>query len=379
MSSQQTLYVGEATFYPGPPTVNVIAVDAQGGTSNWQTTLAQAGTTEGQSLQIVDRILYASHAVSGSVYPCMITALDAQDGHIIWQYQTDTQLQTQILQTRLYQNVLYLHVLYIQNGEIYSAVEARRVQGAELLWRYATNGTLLFAQCVFTKQIVYLTTCSQENGHEGAMGAVCTIQALRGSDGQRLWQTVSAPDLLRIIATDQTIYAVYELNSVRASSSMQGFEVRALSAQDGSLLWKQTLQDIGDALRDLIVLNNVLYLCCEWQLIALHVQNGKRLWVRQGLYTPGLQTADTLFYALHNHEEFCAFNIQSGDYVWCNKIDDAGSFTIASESVVYTAANFRGKVHALQKSDGHELWSYEGDPGRRVFGLVLDDIGVCGW
>ncbi len=32
MSDQQTLYIGDATFFPGPPTVNVTAVDAGDGT-----------------------------------------------------------------------------------------------------------------------------------------------------------------------------------------------------------------------------------------------------------------------------------------------------------------------------------------------------------
>jgi outer membrane protein assembly factor BamB len=70
---------------------------------------------------------------------------------------------------------------------------------------------------------------------------------------------------------------------------------------------------------------------------------------------------------------YCALDVRNGEIVWCSNVAQTSTVTVANGTEVFTAANFEGTVHALQKSNGSQVWQYKVEgTDRRVFGLALE-------
>src|SRR6266568_5706711 len=124
-SKGHTLYVGHATFASGPKFAAVTAVDVSDGKKIWQTTIAQSGTAPLQEpLQFLDGVVYAVHFLS--IDMSVVVALDAKDGHIIWQYKTENQ--KQIIRLVVCHEVMYMDILTRHSTGNKRAIEARRLK-----------------------------------------------------------------------------------------------------------------------------------------------------------------------------------------------------------------------------------------------------------
>jgi outer membrane protein assembly factor BamB len=359
MPTHQLLYIADATFFGDTLSAIVTAVDAQTGTKHWQTILAPSHTTERASLQLVDDVLYALYASPGSTFPDTLTALDARDGKVIWQHQKDGKNDEQISKIYVDQDILCLYVTYRLSK---ATIEVYRVQDYQRQWHSTTTRILLLADCLFTKNIAYNISYPRLS-----LLSSCTVRALHSSNGKELWHSTLALTIKKMVATEHSLYIAYNLTSSRGS-----MEVRALSPDDGSLFWKSALKN-KNPLKNMMVLNNVLYLEGFSYLTALDALDGRHLWTLEQSYSPQFQTNDHLLYAYHDHRELCALDPQSGTTLWCSQIREAGSFTVTTENNAYTAASYSGTVHALRKSNGQPVWSYENDSGRRIFGLAVGE------
>ncbi|GCE16086.1 outer membrane protein assembly factor BamB family protein [Tengunoibacter tsumagoiensis] len=359
---QQFVYFGDATFFPGPTSTDITALDAQTGTQIWRTAISSGSPGGHSSLQLLNDTLYIVHADSSdTLFPDTVTAINRLNGQIIWRYRLTNQPEAQIIAAHILHDVICIQTLAIHDGRLQTAIEAIRTSDAAPCWRYS-QPTELLGQCLATEKGLLLFSGTQ-NPLDNQVHT--TVRYLHATTGQQLWQFTPSYAVEKITATSDVLI----VSGSQADQSTT--EVTALEARRGTPLWNTTIAK--PTIQALVTLDTTIYLNDLYFLAALNSEDGKVLWMAHEMYQVGIVTtvqADRL-YVHQNNEALTALDCRTGTPIWSTKLESCGVFTLADRDTVYTATNFLGTMNALQASNGQLRWSYANEPGRRIFGLAI--------
>ncbi len=214
-----------------------------------------------------------------------VVALRASDGAVLWQYQSQTA---------------------VQQFAAGSGFVSFFVQGA-LVTLHASDGTRAWAQgfegyyAPFLKiggDVLYLGAAKLSTTSE-------EVQALRVSDGTRLWlQSAAQGQQLLAVGVNAAYLSIPDTNNNQT--------LKALRGSDGTLLWQKSLKD-ANSLR-LLADADTLYLVFARRLSAWRANDGSQLWQQpihllDGGYSYDLAASDGSVYlgvgGLFHHGSGC--------------------------------------------------------------------------
>ncbi|GCE14452.1 outer membrane protein assembly factor BamB family protein [Tengunoibacter tsumagoiensis] len=376
----KTLYIGAGSFANDPKTITLSAVDQTTGTQQWSQVIAHTTVANFQSLQVANGILYVTYPLinSDQPVPTAISALDAKDGHQIWQYKAEPQ--TQIDNLQVCDGIILLYLSDTTTNT--QSIQARRTSDASLIWNYHPNGYV--SRPVITKDSIYTVTATipdlQKCGTQSTKNTCntfSTIHALQRNDGKERWhsnQYTTSFGSVTITATQQAVYAIYPTASAQSLQNQQNIEISnavdALSVQEGTQIWHAQTR-INNVISQSIVNAGILYVGGKG-VEALQASTGSSLWTNPDMEAQNLQiTSQGIYSAEPGTQKFCNLDLQNGKNQWCATAPDSGTITATSSDTIYTGANFAGTIYALQKTDGRERWHYQTETDHRIFALAL--------
>lgn len=212
-------------------------------------------------------------------------------------------------------------------------IEAVNAATGKQIWRKPYPGIIYPLQGA--NGIAYVSSCG------AADTATCSIEALKVSNGNRLWSYTSNLG---------TIWDLYQNGVVYGINYSRFF---ALNATTGAILWQKTLQKYPyqDANMTPVVSGKGLYFatCNETK------------------QTPTYQSC-----------YFFAFNATNGEELWhislgSNMNNNILALPTVMDGVVYTAS-FGGVIHAFNAATGATLWTYA--TGGQIVNPLLSSQGL---
>lgn len=139
-------------------------------------------------------------------------------------------------------------------------------------------------------------------------------------------------------------------------------QLLALDTRDGSLLWKDSLNE-NFVYSNPLLIGNILY-CGSTQgnMYAFNARNGKVIW-KKTLSTTGIESPATvdgnMLYVGTNDDYFIALNAMTGEPVWEFKT----GYNVSTKAVIFNNTVIFGSsdryVYSLDKATGRLVWKYE--------------------
>jgi outer membrane protein assembly factor BamB len=367
------------TYEPSP----LYALSATTGKVLWQ--FSPPGAI-GLWVLVQDGVVYAEGESAASVSAVgapatrqyTLTALQAKDGHVLWQEAPSPLLsQSELLGTG--PGVVYIRQAVDNvSGELTSsAVSALDAGTGRVLWTatlVASDGTVERPPVV-TSGIVYVQT---------SRGAVYALEANTGI--QRWYIAGAAP---QYPTGSYGIVAPAVANGLVYATGLEG--VTAYRVTDGSVAWHYQPQTMTQGLTPSVpvLVSGVIYVTVgnRVETVALRASSGAVLWKRQGFNPPdfGPVLVDDSLLIVNGpiivNDPYYPNDSEGGTAVYALKMTDGSqawqaSYTpsgryysedIAAETlgsgahgsgVLYIGSG-DGVVHAVRMSDGHQLWRYQ--------------------
>ena len=301
-------------------------------------------------------------------------------------------------------------VAYI--GSTDGTVTALRVGDGVPLWTYHNKSGE--ESITVANGVVYLVPYIFDNST--ATVSIVTVDALRATDGSRLWSRTfmtDSPATLQLIVVNGVVYLRSEfmrIDALRANDgtllwhytartafvsmpvvtkgivcvSTQDGVISVLRASDGLLLWKYLSGDLTTP----VAVDDIIYLNLhERGIEALRASDGKPLWhytsPAPATYLP-LLISNGVVYISTEEGTISALRVTNGSLLWriMLHVPNQLSFLIVQDGVIYTNEN-DGIVYALHSRDGSELWHYQGQASEGLLmvtqgGVYLASYGSSG-
>jgi outer membrane protein assembly factor BamB len=294
---------------------------------------------------VVDGVAYVC-SQNGNIY-----ALDASNGTPLWTFhsKTETTLLT-IAGGLVYANGLdwntnnsYLYTINASDGTLH---QHYNMQGSD--------GSAVAALGVLDKVIYAVSTTG--------------LYAFDAASSKQLWRTpissqqnYSAPQLI-----DGVLYiASSEISHHSATEPQDSYEY-AYNPTNGAMLWRSAKVN-GFILSTPTIVNGAVYFGAQdGYAYALNARDGSLLWrVRAGgpVY-PSPKTASRVVYIGEtsnsgDNDFIIALNAADGSMRWYKKMRNYLGDPLAMEGGVLYFGTWDGVVHALNASDGTQLWSHK--------------------
>jgi outer membrane protein assembly factor BamB len=148
-----------------------------------------------------------------------------------------------------------------------------------------------------------------------------------------------------------------------------------LNATTGFMLWKR-----GDVAGSPSVVGGLVYVGGREEdvsyLFALNASDGGEEWRYMGAVGSSPAVIENVVY-VGLSSDFYALDANTGDKVWNSSIFYGYSSPTVVDGVVYFGAE-DGAVHALNATDGGDLWSFQTGSGVRSSPAVVDGMVFVG-
>jgi outer membrane protein assembly factor BamB len=408
-----------ATLEPGVPAFRVVSLAGsvlqsragRDGTLQWETPV---GSTS-DALLTADAAMHIVY-VSATSAP-MVTAVSADDGHILWQFTRCVGPDTSVL---LGQGHLYLtcsHVAASGSDDVSQATmyaldaatgavlwiapqqHARALAGADVITQTTTGlaalngstGAVLWRHRVAIGPTPPLAGAFDTFPFVVRLGPVGLYyspdgnhaEALRTSDGALLWRSGGLQDLTSAPNAGYVQHASVALATADMVVTQGIYGVTALRASDGMILWRYYQYPNGGGIRTLVGEDGTVYVASYFDptaatpdpkitakpLAALNPGDGSLRWDVQGpvLNTPLLlQDGDTLLAAEPAYVS--AFATASGARRWLQQGVFADHLTADAHVVCVQAGTV---LYVLKLADGLKVWKQTLPAAGRTAPLLL--------
>jgi outer membrane protein assembly factor BamB len=296
---------------------------------------------QNQNTTILPELVFAQ----GMLYAAQkdIYALDANTGEIRQTYFFDG-----ITSPSIIQDILYINVTSRASGTI----QAIRVSDETVLWSYHIERSSIDPPTV-TPEAVYIAT---SQGILHSLGSNDGILRWRYNYGDPGPVNFPAPTVV-----DDVVFFTIKVNPPYAQSLV------ALSAKDGTLLWKVFLSNTISF--PTVVVDNIIYVSCnDGSCLAFRAIDGSLLWQR---YAHGRPCSSPIVvngivyiaFTMETRVHLYALSTQDGSIVWRQTVKistERGNVTrptVVNDSL-YIGTN-DGYLHAYSAKDGTLLWRYQ--------------------
>lgn len=333
----------------------VVALNPADGSVRWQHPLTLPGGRSIDTFQAVqDTVLIQANQT--------LTALNASDGKERW-------------------HISDYGILFAANGIVLATIgrtlSGLRIADGKQLWSFPTGQGVMSASIV--GDVVYMTYAGPSDS---------TLYSLDARDGKERWR-FQQTDQMHIniqAATQESIYVTLEPRGGAANALL------ALNQSNGHERWRLPSPN-SDSFRGVTEVNGAVYValngrdnngCAEspmsdppGTLYALRGSDGKMLWQshpsKAGLMYVKPAIDQIAVYSADQQNGY-AFNMADGQQLWSshilqssNSLHTAMAQPIIAGRLVYLSIGFCGMAQtfpfsfwALDKSDGHVVWHYQG-------------------
>jgi outer membrane protein assembly factor BamB len=319
----------------------VVALRTSDGSLLWKESIT--GLVPGEQPVIANGVVYISTLES-------VIARNAQDGRLLWQFQT---VESLTIPPVVVNGMVYF-VDYIPGrvgqppSDILDALDAR---DGRLLWRFQTTQEWASSPVV-VDGVVYLSARS-------------ATYAFGARDGHQLWSSSVGSSGEAPTVVNGVVYLFSTVTSVAA-----------LDARDGHLLWEDSTTDWLPGEQPAVA-NGVVYISTLESVIARNAQDGRLLWSvpDQAFFQPvvvkGVVCFSTESTVEGSGDQGTVYGIdaRSGGQVW--RFQPGGqaeyyvlSFPQEEDGVVFITSPGGSRpgdpfLYALRASDGHQLWRFQ--------------------
>ena len=341
----------------------VYALSAETGKVLWQFSLPGA---LGFRVLVQDGVVFTDGESAGHLHT--LTALRASDGRVLWQDAPSPPLQLpELLGTGA--GVVYIRQAVgnfpgLPEGLTSSTVLALDAGSGHVLWTatlVASDGAAA-SPPVETSGVLCVQT---------SRGAVYGLQA---STGIQLWHIAGPGQQIPVNGSPYGIVAPVVANGLVYTTGLEG--VTAYRVTDGSVVWhyQSWIQGLMPSVPALV--SGVIYISTgvgdQGAVIALRESDGTVLWKRQDADTPdfGPLLVDAgLLINNGNTGPVYALKMSDGNQAWRSPYmpedvwytsfgaPEALGIGARGSGVLFIGSG-DGVVHALQASDGRQLWQY---------------------
>jgi outer membrane protein assembly factor BamB len=348
----------------------VSAIHTSDGKTLWHTALgsglgastsqvpASVGTGTGTVDAVVDGVVYGTAYLTGSDFPSptAIYALDARSGKLLWQVKQSGGG----------------HIAKVSGGIVYVAYAPMPPTGTEgltalsakdgvQLWHFDTPGSVIVPQAMNGQVYAIVRSPATTDGAPRPAYLVA-LDARTGAVQWRFPRDASGTTYLLNVIGNQAYVASNDGNENNSPNI-----VYALSASDGSVIWRAPTQE--DALYGYVLESGTLYL--SWfngAVLALDATTGARKWRVQpggpgqpeGAYVAF--AANGAVYLSLGEQGFYALSASDGSLKW--HVPTTGAlFLLAQRSGIVYASSLgeNDTLFALNASSGAVLWRYDGN------------------
>ncbi|MBL4647799.1 MAG: outer membrane protein assembly factor BamB [Gammaproteobacteria bacterium] len=298
-------------------------------------------------------------------YKGLVSAVDARNGHIIWQHNLEASLTGG---PGVGNGVV---VVGVANGD----VVALNQHSGKFLW--ATNvGNQLLAPPVIANSIVLVKTLNDD------------VVALEANSGKKLWQFAgSAPNMiLRLGSSPQLI----------GNKAVIGFasgKLIVFNLQKGNILWQQpvaiaqgatAIAQMIDIDANPVVQNNIVYVATyQGNIAALRLSNGASIWRHKLSAYTGITVSNNNVFVTDANSAIWAFFKSSGGVNWRQqKLLHRGITAPVLMGNYLVFADAEGYLHWIAKNTGqlvarirvseHAILSTPVVNGDTVYALTTD-------
>ncbi len=293
-----------------------------------------------------------------------LTAIDLADGRARWSYAGEAGVWERSLAAA--EDVVWI-------GERGGYLTALSAQDGHVLWRRALAGEVMVPPFVAV-DVLYVVTTSAD--HEGTIfpEGRARVYALEQSDGTVRWSWEAGAYALQTpFVRDGRLWgggSVYAPEEGIEEGGVTG--IYALDATQGRLLWQT--RTVDGFVKSLAVHEDVLvYLAYQDVIRALDAATGETLWQKDtGNWTPAFALADGVVYFGSANTQVIALDARSGEKRWQFDIPEGSfNYVLGAPAVnggrVYFLTQ-RGDLMALDARNGHLIWHKPTD--------VLAAVGV---
>jgi outer membrane protein assembly factor BamB len=340
--SEQLVYItiADGVAYAGANTA-VYALRTGNGSLLWHSTIDGA---VGDQPVVVDGVVYvtASTDITATLY-----ALRASDGTQLWHFTSNgPEISTPVVANG---------VVYVGTQE--DKVLAIRAGSGTLLWQYSDNNIgLLSPQLV--DGVVYVSANEEQPGN---------VYALRASDGRLLWRYSAGASPNGTTVIDGVVYV-----------TSQDGTLTALSTSDGRQLWQRALGggNIGTLWQSIQALGGVLYVATTKMSAPSASTSGPGLLPQAlaigSLFGSNIQAVPAKQTVPHKEGVSALYAIRAtdGTILWHFTMNNGKNGMVGwlsvEDGVIYasmmdfsTPDTSKGRVYALQSTNGSVLWHYD--------------------
>lgn len=333
-ASSLTLIATSQITYIQDPGRTITAYRATDGRILWQRQLGGCASADAN-----EQMLYCLVALKDSA---VLEALNGQNGRVVWSQQLTAAGEAP--------------ALLVESEQIYVSTRdgwltAFRASDGKELWRYrdARGATLPLANFFTIEQNIAIIETPDGVNH-----------LLRTSDGTEIMSYVGDGRLP--LVEHGIIYLFLGFNSIDETDGT----IQALRATDGARLWQTTLR-VNQGWAPTESEGTVYADASNGAILALRGVDGRRLWSYQAQSpvsgTPAVQNG--LLYALLQDGSVIALQASSGTLLWRTRISALahlpGYTPLLEGSRIFLSAlePWGNVVYALRATDGRILWSHD--------------------
>lgn len=255
---------------------------------------------------------------------------------------------------------------------VHNLLIALQATDGHVLWQKQLSG---LATLNATDQVLYCYYINQDT-HSA------TLEALHSSDGQIIWDKT----LPVSVAMSQEVQPGFILNGSTIYVALAKDIIGAFQANDGHQLWSiasgvtgYPLNAVLYALNDVVEINSPL----ERKTLFLNASNGRPI-VQVSSHEDGtlLPVNESLIYALPGSDvqsigrTIQVFHAPDGALRWTRTLPKGAGIIREQDGVVYLSNITYSMLAAFRGSDGYPLWTYRTSDGRAMVNNFLEQDGI---